>query len=627
MSWPHGVRDQSLRITHRTGVRTPNRSIARSWSRDQRRIRDHLEQLCSEALCRSGAGRQRAYRCGECGRHRGNRPPARWVAPCDRTRRCGDVESSNSSAAAVPTGSDAARARSGMARCIGAPRHNASRHRLELSISRSSASRRSSPRLSVFSGGFNLELAERMARGRAVGGPYPHNDGYGEPIFGRLPFEGDPYLLGTEIGDYSLSVALSPLDGNVGEQLEALADKHLLQRMTGRDRSSRYLMLETIRDYGLEELKRRGESEAVHHAHAAAMMAFAEFSAPLVWSTHAAPWTIARVDDELGNLRVAIAWAESHGAAGAELVVRTVEPIWQYFQYRGMLVDVRNWLEKALTFSTVPPFPRAFSLSWLALVCWIQGDDAAASRAVDQAIALGKQLDLSICEARALVPTAAALAWRIGDLQEMASCIERALPVYQAWQDPIGTRYLLFSPAATFAHAGNADRCARGSRAGLCAHRSGSIWVGDGDGALLRCRSHARPGRSGRLGQTPRRGARSLLGGRRWLGWCFGGVIRRRDGSGAERSGTRRAFLWHCRPPCFPAPARSCHRRNWWSTPPPKSVCAASSARRRSAPPSRLDSPSIPAMASLRCVFIWRGQCPQCRPLFPRHLPIRPCLC
>jgi DNA-binding CsgD family transcriptional regulator/tetratricopeptide (TPR) repeat protein len=299
-------------------------------------------------------------------------------------------------------------------------------------------------RLAVFSGGFNLELAERLAHGRAAGGPYPQNDGYGERVSERLPFVGDPYLFGTEIGDYSLAVALSPLDGNVGEQLESLADRHLLQHITGRDGSSRYLMLETIRAYGFEKLECRGESAAVRHAHAAALMAFSEYSAPLVWSSLAAPWSIARVDDELGNLRAAIAWAESHGAAGAELVVRTVEPIWQYFQYRGMLSDVRHWLETAFTFSTIPPFPRASACGWLGLVCWIQGDDVAASRAADEALALGRRFDFEICEARAFVPTAAALAWRMGDLQEMASCIERALPIYQAWQDPIGSGICFF---------------------------------------------------------------------------------------------------------------------------------------------------------------------------------------
>ena len=299
-------------------------------------------------------------------------------------------------------------------------------------------------RLSVFAGGFNLELAEHLARGRAAGGPYPQNDGYGERVSGYLPFPGDPYLVGTEIGDYSLAVALPPLEGNIGALLESLADKNLLQRITGRDGSPRYLMLETTRDYGLEELERRGEREAVRHAHAAAMMAFAEYSAPLVWSSRAAPWSIARVDDELGNLRAAIAWEESHGAAGAELVVRTVEPIWQYFQFRGMLSDARHWLERALAFATIPPFPRSSALGWLGLIRWIQGDDVAASRAIDETIALSKRFDFAICEARALVPTAAALAWRIGDLPEMARCIERALPVYHAWQDPIGSGICFF---------------------------------------------------------------------------------------------------------------------------------------------------------------------------------------
>ncbi|MCC6704629.1 MAG: hypothetical protein IT334_07110, partial [Thermomicrobiales bacterium] len=293
-------------------------------------------------------------------------------------------------------------------------------------------------RLSVFTGGFTLQLAERLARGRAAGGPYPHNDGYGEPFFGALKFDEDPYLLGTETGDYSAALALSPLAGDVSAQLDALAGKHLLQRATGRDGSTRYRMLETIREYGLEKLELSGGSAAVRHAHAAAMMAFAESSVMAIWASHVDPLALARLDDELGNLRAAIAWAEAQEAAGAELLIRTVEPIWQYFQYRGMLSDVRRWLERGLAFSTVPPVPRSFALSWLGLICWIQGDDLAAVRANEEAYDIARRFDLTLCEARTYASTGAAIAWRNGDLPEMGRRIERALAIYQAWQDPLG---------------------------------------------------------------------------------------------------------------------------------------------------------------------------------------------
>lgn len=299
-------------------------------------------------------------------------------------------------------------------------------------------------RVSVFAGGFNLTLAELLANGRTAGGPYPHNDLFDASHFKIPTPANDPYLIGTDAGDYSLAVALAPLDGNVNDLLESLVDKFMLQRVIGKDGSARYRMLETMRAFGQEQLELSGAGEATRHAHAAMMMAFSEFSAHAVWRSRQDPAAMLRLDDELRNLQAALTWAESHGAAGAELVARTVQGIWQYFQFRGMLADVRDWLGTALTFSTIPPYARAFSLSWFGLVCWIQGDDIEASRAVEEALAIAERIDNRVLQARTLVPTAAAIAWRMGDFKEMQRCIDRALPTYLTGTDPFGAGICLF---------------------------------------------------------------------------------------------------------------------------------------------------------------------------------------
>jgi predicted ATPase len=90
--------------------------------------------------------------------------------------------------------------------------------------------------------------------------------------------------------------------------ITALLDKQLLYRRQG-ESEGRLLMLETIREYGLECLATRGETEAIRSAHAHYYLAQAEQGASKECATEQ---TTVWLEQEQDNLRVALNWFQEH---------------------------------------------------------------------------------------------------------------------------------------------------------------------------------------------------------------------------------------------------------------------------------------------------------------------------
>ena len=98
---------------------------------------------------------------------------------------------------------------------------------------------------------------------------------------------------------------MTVLDG-----LGSLIDKSLLQQReieVGKEQEPRFLLLETIREYGLEVLAASGELQAARQAHALYYLALVEQAAPHLKGSEQGRW-FARLQQELDNLRAALAW-------------------------------------------------------------------------------------------------------------------------------------------------------------------------------------------------------------------------------------------------------------------------------------------------------------------------------
>jgi predicted ATPase len=110
-------------------------------------------------------------------------------------------------------------------------------------------------------------------------------------------------------------------------------------------------MLETVREFALEQLATSGEEAAIRARHAAWCLALAEASE--LYLRAQAAW-LARLDAELDNLRAALAWFD---AAGEPInVLRLLAATYWYWGAGPYNAEVRGWLEPALRAApTLPP--------------------------------------------------------------------------------------------------------------------------------------------------------------------------------------------------------------------------------------------------------------------------------
>src|SRR5829696_9693943 len=105
-------------------------------------------------------------------------------------------------------------------------------------------------------------------------------------------------------------------------------------------------MLETVREFALEQLVASSEEDAIRERHANWCLALAESAGLDLESSRAQAAWWARLDAELDNLRAAVAW---FGVAGEPVnVLRLLSALSGYWAVRPYHAEVRGWLEPAL---------------------------------------------------------------------------------------------------------------------------------------------------------------------------------------------------------------------------------------------------------------------------------------
>jgi predicted ATPase/DNA-binding CsgD family transcriptional regulator len=160
-------------------------------------------------------------------------------------------------------------------------------------------------RLGVFAGGFTLEAAETVAGG----------------------------------GDFAIDVL---------ESVASLVEQSLLWEEDGAGGEPRYLMLETVREFALEQLVAAGEEAAIREDHAAWCLAFAgrETAAidPIV-----RPNVVEWLEAEHPNLRAALTWLDA--ASRGEDLLKLASALGWFWYLAGHYREGLGWLERALSVS------------------------------------------------------------------------------------------------------------------------------------------------------------------------------------------------------------------------------------------------------------------------------------
>jgi non-specific serine/threonine protein kinase len=196
------------------------------------------------------------------------------------------------------------------------------------------------------------------------------------------------------VGGFSLAAAQAvvavpgdrvsdPLDG-----VASLVDTSLLRQDRGPSGEPSYRMLETAREFGLEQLAASKEEEAIRGWHARWYLELATTLAPLV---HLAgePSLLGRLSAEHGNLRAALNWFAAQG--DAESLAWLTGSLHWFWHMSGQGREGCAWLDRALDMSSrASPRARMGVLGGASNLAVQQGNYARATALGEQLLALAR---------------------------------------------------------------------------------------------------------------------------------------------------------------------------------------------------------------------------------------------
>jgi non-specific serine/threonine protein kinase len=172
------------------------------------------------------------------------------------------------------------------------------------------------------------------------------------------------------------------------DSIATLVDHSLVRSEEYADGQPRYVMLETVREFGLEQLAASGEEPAVRTAHAAAYLALAEQAAKVDW-TVAEPAALDRLETEHPNLRAALTWLVEQGPA--ERLLRLATALWGFWWVRDHVSEGRQWLDRALAAVEAGlPEQRAVAQAMAGFLAVFHDDFAAAETHLTAGLATGR---------------------------------------------------------------------------------------------------------------------------------------------------------------------------------------------------------------------------------------------
>ncbi|MCB0127633.1 MAG: hypothetical protein KDE58_35460, partial [Caldilineaceae bacterium] len=189
----------------------------------------------------------------------------------------------------------------------------------------------------------------------------------------------------------ALCTAATPCALPVLTGISSLVDKSLLKPHPEVETEPRFVMLETIREFGLKQLAETGEAAEMQQAYAAYFYKLVQQAERQLWGAEIAAW-VQRLDMEIDNLRAALTYYMD-SAQGAEQRLQLAGSLWRFWEIRGYSLEGRTWLTKALDQD-----PDDYPLSrWLTLhaagnLASDHGDYAVARKYYDESLKLLQNL-------------------------------------------------------------------------------------------------------------------------------------------------------------------------------------------------------------------------------------------
>src|SRR5215213_3343573 len=197
--------------------------------------------------------------------------------------------------------------------------------------------------------------------------------------------------------------------------------------------ADRYAMLETIREYGLEQLAASGQEAATRQRHATWCLTVANNAGPNVRGPDAAVW-LELLERDHANLRATLAWLVERDD-GLQLA-RLAGALWPFWKEHAHYAEGRRWLELALDLGRdAPPADRMGVLTGLGALTWYLADEAYSRNALEQALVLAQEIGDRSAEAFNL-GSLAVHASVLGDYEQANARFEESLALAREVGDP-----------------------------------------------------------------------------------------------------------------------------------------------------------------------------------------------
>jgi predicted ATPase/DNA-binding XRE family transcriptional regulator len=242
-------------------------------------------------------------------------------------------------------------------------------------------------RLKVLRGG-PVDLPERQRTlADTIGWSYELLEPAEQAVFRRLSvFAGGWTLEATEAVCSGVDV---PVD-DVLQRVAVLLDSSLIRRLDQTADEPRFGMLETVREYGLDQLQANGEEVDVRNRHLAFYAAMVDAMQPNLHGGHREA-SADRVEREIDNLRAAIAWSTHSDPALGLRLVSTLRFFWYMCGHQR---EASDYLQAALVapVATADVATRGRGLATLGYMLTLQGQYVAARSALEAALNIGRDL-------------------------------------------------------------------------------------------------------------------------------------------------------------------------------------------------------------------------------------------
>lgn len=186
---------------------------------------------------------------------------------------------------------------------------------------------RLSDRLDVLAGGSHHAPHRQRTMRNAIAWSYDLLSSDDQRIFRYLGvFVGSLGLDAIEHTIHTLELTASAID-----TLDSLVRRGFLHPTFTSSQHARYHMLETLREFALEQLREEGDEFRALLSHAYYVAIFTETSSPKLVQSDQEIW-YAELDANRENIRAAAEWSLEHRP---ELTIRIIAAIWQESGYRG----------------------------------------------------------------------------------------------------------------------------------------------------------------------------------------------------------------------------------------------------------------------------------------------------